>query len=73
MMFKWLIFIACLCAITFILLGILRIVNQECIRSFWIEFIASTIMPVTAIGVIISGIMTFGYVTVKLGAMLFGG
>ena len=70
MMFKWLIFIACLCAITFILFGILRIVNQKYIRSFWLEFMTSAVMPVMAIGVIISGIITFTYVAFKLGAML---
>ena len=71
MMLKWFIFIVCLCAITFILFGILYIIGKECCKR--LEGMAAVVMAFAMLGVIISGIMTFGYVAVKLGAMLFGG
>ena len=71
MMFKWLIFIACTCAIAFILFGILYEIGKECCDL--LEDIAGVGMAFAMLPEIISGIMTFGYVAVKLGAMLFGG
>lgn len=55
MMFKWLIFIVCLCTIVFILFGILYIIGKECCKR--LEDMAVVVMAFATLGIIISGIM----------------